>query len=88
MKSTIKITPTIALGWLLTLSMIIAAVTPVLPPETPHWLHTALGIAAVVIAAILQSALKLPPTVPEAVAVIEGSAAVTTPDTPREGPGQ
>lgn len=53
-------------GWLTTLSAVIVAVTPVLPASTPDWIRPTLGIVAVVIAAILQSPRKVPPTVAEA----------------------
>jgi len=93
--SKIKVTPTIIAGWLLTLGMVIAAVLPVLPPDTPTWVHQTLAIVAVIIAAVLQSARKIPPTEAEAVAALEGatpiaivrvggSAVVTVPDVPRE----
>ena len=42
-------------GWLLTLSMVLAAVLPVLPAATPTWLRELLAVAAVAIAATLQS---------------------------------
>lgn len=53
-------------GWLTTLSAVIVAVTPVLPASTPDWIRPTLGLVAVVIAAILQSPRKIPPTVAEA----------------------
>lgn len=46
---------TIVAAWMVTIGMVIAAVEPVLPAETPTWVRTALAILAVVLAAALRS---------------------------------
>lgn len=77
------ITPQLVLGWLAVLGSAITSVTPVLPHEwdaAVPWLRPALGVAAVLIAAILRApqtpttetinatirAASLPPTTPAA----------------------
>ena len=54
-KPAIAVTLPMVGGWLLTLSMVLAAVLPVLPSATPTWLRELLAVAAVAIAATLQS---------------------------------
>ena len=52
-----KITVTLPMigGWLVTLSMVLTAVLPVLPASTPAIVRELLAVAAVAIAATLQS---------------------------------
>lgn len=52
-----KITPAMIVGWCTSLSMVIAAVTPVLPPSAPEWLRQTLVIVAVIVAALTHSPL-------------------------------
>jgi membrane protein implicated in regulation of membrane protease activity len=55
-----KITPAMVVSWCLTASMVIAAVTPVLPPSAPEWLRQTLVIVAVIVAALTHSPLLSP----------------------------
>lgn len=59
------------IAWLATITTVILAVTPILPPTTPDWVRVALGIAAVVGAKLSQSERRLPPTMTEAVKVLD-----------------
>lgn len=63
--------PTQILAWIATLTTVILAVTPILPPTTPEWVRVTLGIAAVVGAKLAQSERKLPPTIAEATARLD-----------------
>ena len=54
-KPRINVTLPMVGGWLVTLSMVLTAVLPVLPSATPSWVRELLAVAAVAIAASLQS---------------------------------
>jgi hypothetical protein len=54
-KPAARITLPMIGGWLLTLSMVLTAVLPVLPESTPAIVRELLAVAAVAIAATLQS---------------------------------
>lgn len=54
-KTKARITMPMVAGWVVTLSMVLTAVLPVLPAATPSWLRELLAVAAVGIAATLQS---------------------------------
>ena len=54
-KSKVTVTLPMIGGWLLTLSMVLTAVLPVLPASTPAIVRELLAVAAVAIAATLQS---------------------------------
>jgi len=51
----VRITFAMVAGWLTSVSMVLAAVLPVLPESTPSWLREVLAVLAVGIAATLQS---------------------------------
>lgn len=42
-------------SWLASLSLVLTAVTPVLPPTAPEWLRQALVLVAVTLAALTHS---------------------------------
>ncbi len=54
-KPAVNITLPMVGGWLVTLSMVLTAVLPVLPASTPTIVRELLAVAAVAIAATLQS---------------------------------
>jgi hypothetical protein len=51
----VRVTFAMVVGWLTSVSMVLAAVLPVLPEATPSWLREVLAVLAVAIAATLQS---------------------------------
>lgn len=54
-RAQIRVTVPMIVGWLTSVSMVLAAVLPVLPAATPTWLREVLAVLAVGIAATLQS---------------------------------
>ena len=54
-RARIRVTVPMVVGWLTSVSMVLAAVLPVLPASTPTWLREVLAVLAVGIAATLQS---------------------------------
>lgn len=54
-RARIRVTFAMVAGWLTSVSMVLAAVLPVLPESTPTWLREVLALAAVAVAATLQS---------------------------------
>jgi hypothetical protein len=54
-RSRVRVTFAMVAGWLTSVSMVLAAVLPVLPGATPLWLREVLAVLAVGIAATLQS---------------------------------
>jgi hypothetical protein len=54
-RARIRVTLPMVAGWLTSVSMVLAAVLPVLPEATPSWLREVLAVLAVAIAATLQS---------------------------------
>ena len=54
-KHAVAVTLPMVGGWLVTLSMVLTAVLPVLPASTPAIVRELLAVAAVAIAATLQS---------------------------------
>ena len=66
MKSRIKVTPTIVIGWLTAIGAFVVGVAPILPASAPEWLHVWLPFAGLVIALLTQSVRKLEPTTSEA----------------------
>ena len=54
-RARIRVTLPMVVGWLTSVSMVLAAVLPVLPASTPTWLREMLALAAVAVAATLQS---------------------------------
>ncbi len=54
-RARIRVTLPMVVGWLTSVSMVLAAVLPVLPESTPTWLREVLAVLAVAIAATLQS---------------------------------
>ena len=62
-RARIQITVPMVVGWLTSVSMVLAAVLPVLPTSTPTWLREVLALLAVAVAATVQSWRK--PASPE-----------------------
>lgn len=54
-RARIRVTVPMIVGWLTSISMVLAAVLPVLPAATPTWLREVLAVLAVAVAATLQS---------------------------------
>ena len=54
-RARVRVTFAMVVGWLTSVSMVLAAVLPVLPEATPSWLREVLAVLAVGIAATLQS---------------------------------
>lgn len=54
-RARIRVTVPMIVGWLTSVSMVLAAVLPVLPTSTPTWLREVLAVLAVGIAATVQS---------------------------------
>lgn len=54
-RARIRVTLPMVVGWLTSVSMVLAAVLPVLPEATPTWLREVLALTAVAVAATLQS---------------------------------
>lgn len=54
-RARVRVTLPMIVGWLTSVSMVLAAVLPVLPASTPTWLREMLALAAVAVAATLQS---------------------------------
>lgn len=54
-RARVRVTLAMVAGWLTSVSMVLAAVLPVLPEATPSWLREVLAVLAVGIAATLQS---------------------------------
>ena len=54
-RARIRVTLPMVVGWLTSVSMVLAAVLPVLPESTPTWLREVLALLAVAVAATLQS---------------------------------
>lgn len=54
-RARVRITVAMVAGWLTSVSMVLAAVLPVLPEATPSWLREVLAVLAVAVAATLQS---------------------------------
>lgn len=54
-RARVRVTLPMVVGWLTSVSMVLAAVLPVLPASTPTWLREMLALAAVAVAATLQS---------------------------------
>lgn len=58
-----KITGAMVLGWLVSIGMVLTAVTPALPADAPEWLRQSIIIGALVVAALTHSPLLSPPPV-------------------------
>lgn len=54
-RARVRVTFAMVVGWLTSVSMVLAAVLPVLPEATPTWLREVLALLAVAVAATLQS---------------------------------
>lgn len=54
-RARVRVTLAMVAGWLTSVSMVLAAVLPVLPEATPTWLREVLAVLAVAVAATLQS---------------------------------
>jgi len=54
-RARVRVTVPMIVGWLTSISMVLAAVLPVLPAATPTWLREVLALLAIAVAATVQS---------------------------------